>query len=309
SERLSHTDDSLAESTNGGSRPDQETRTILGGIRQVKHIGRYVVEKEIGRGSMGLVYKAWDPKLDRTVVIKQVTFEGRGGTYEIDRLKERLHREAMAAAQLNHPNIVIVYDVGEAAAFSYIVMEYVEGQDLKALLARSRKFPLARTVAIVSQICEALEFAHRHGVVHRDIKPSNILVTRGDRIKIADFGIAKMPKFDTLTLTGNVVGTPFYMSPEQVEGRRLDGRTDIFSTGVVLYEMLTGIRPFAGESIPTVVYKIVHKMPKLPSLEDGDLPPHFDRIVEKALAKDPEERYATAGEMLEELTRVQQEFG
>ncbi|MFQ5824730.1 MAG: protein kinase [bacterium] len=286
----------------------QETQTILGGIKQVKRIGRYILEKEIGRGSMGHIYKAWDPKLDRTVVIKQVAFDFSTKSHEIDKLKERMFREARAAGSLNHPNIVIIYDVDEEEDFSYIVMEYLQGEDLKFLLETQGKFEILRTIRIISQICNALNYAHQNGIVHCDIKPSNIILIDNDKVKVADFGIAKLPQFGTLTQTGNIIGTPFYMSPEQIAGKKVDGRSDIFSVGVLLYEMLTGIRPFDGDNIPKVVYKIVHKEPKPLSKELEGLPQFLDEIINRALAKDPNERYTTAADLLLDFKKLQGKY-
>jgi predicted Ser/Thr protein kinase/Tfp pilus assembly protein PilF len=286
----------------------EATQTILGGIKKVKRIGRYIVEKEIGRGTMGLIYKAWDPKLDRTVVIKQVAFDALNSVHEAATLKDRLFREARAAGRLNHPNIVIIYDVDEDKNFSYIVMEYLQGKDLKLLLEKEIRFDLMRTINIVSQICSALDYAHQMGIIHRDIKPSNIILTQNNHVKVADFGIAKLPHFGTLTQTGSIIGTPYYMSPEQIEGRKLDGRSDLFSTGVILYELLTGVHPFPGDTIPSVVYKIVHQQPKPPSTVREDLPRTLDNIVSRALAKDPEQRYATALDLIIDLESIQGEL-
>lgn len=288
--------------------PLEDTQTILGGIKKIKRIGRYILEKEIGRGTMGLIYKAWDPKLDRTVVIKQVVFDAINSLHELATLKDRLFREARAAGRLNHPNIVIIYDVDEDKDFSYIVMEYLQGKDLKLLLEKEIRFDLPRTINIISQICSALDYAHQMGIVHRDIKPSNIILTQNQHVKVADFGIAKLPHFGTLTQTGSIIGTPYYMSPEQIEGRKLDGRSDLFSVGVILYEMLTGCHPFSGETIPSVVYKIVHQQPKPPSTIREDLPKPLDEIVSRALAKDPDQRYTTALDLIVDLESVQGEL-
>ncbi|MCH8020420.1 protein kinase, partial [candidate division KSB1 bacterium] len=284
-----------------------ETKTILGGIKKVRRIGRYIIEKEIARGTMGRVYKAWDPKLDRTVVIKQMAFDFSGSSPEFNNLKNRLYREARAAGRLNHPNIVTIYDVDEEHGFCFIVMEYLDGEDLRVRLERQGKIKLNSALNIFGQICDALDYAHRNGIVHRDIKPSNILITKNDHVKVADFGIAKLPQLGTLTQTGNVLGTPFYMSPEQIEDRHLDGRSDVFSAGVVLYEMLTGVRPFDGDSIPSLVYKIIHKIPNPPSMENGDLSDSIDRIIERALTKDPKKRFATAKEFFEAFEKFRGE--
>jgi tetratricopeptide (TPR) repeat protein/tRNA A-37 threonylcarbamoyl transferase component Bud32 len=291
-----------------GSAELQETKTILGGIKRVQRIGRYILEKEIGRGSMGLVYKAWDPKLDRTVVIKQVSFDLHNRSSEAHKLQDRLLREARAAGRLNHPNIVIIYDVDQEESFSYIVMEYLSGQDLRSLLEAQGKFEVLRTIRIIYQICNALSYAHQFGIVHRDIKPSNIILMENDKVKVADFGIAKLPNLGTLTDTGNVLGTPFYMSPEQIEGRKVDGRADIFSVGVLLYEMVTGIRPFDGDNIASVVYKIIHKKPRPLSYRDKNLPSYLDEILKRALAKDPDKRYSSAAKLKADLENLEREF-
>lgn len=297
------------QTTESAGHPDEnllhlmETKTIVGGIKKMQHIGRYVIEKEIGRGSMGLVYKAWDPKLERTIVIKQVIFN-KDKYIELSLLHDRLLREARAAGKLNHPNIVVIYDVEQDRNFSFIVMEYVEGDNLKSALEKQINLSAERAVNITKQICSALAFAHENDIIHRDIKPSNIILANKDVVKVADFGIAKLPQLETLTQTDDIVGTPFYMSPEQIEGRKVDGRSDVFSTGVVLYEMLTGTRPFQGDNIPSIVYKIVHKTPKAPSQKYDFIPKHFDEVVKKALAKEPEQRYQSAAEFAQALDAV-----
>ncbi|MFQ5636881.1 MAG: protein kinase [bacterium] len=286
----------------------KDTQTILGGIKKVRRIGRYVLEREIGRGSMGLIYKAWDPKLDRSVVIKQVAFHFSEKEREVARLKDRLLREARAAGRLNHENIVVIYDVEEEKDFSYIVMEFLDGHDLKTVMESGRTFEFEDTIKIVSQICSALSFANQNGIIHRDIKPSNIILIKNDKIKVADFGIAKFSNLGTLTQTGSIVGTPFYMSPEQIEGRKLDGRSDIFSCGVILYELLTQKHPFEGDNISTVVYKIVHQTPALPTMLNPDLPAKIDSIVECACAKDAKYRYTDAQELMLDLQKLAIEF-
>lgn len=283
---------------------DEATHTVDMSQFKVRKIGRYIVEKEIGRGAAGRIYKAWDPKLDRTVVIKTVSYSLTAGSEEIRRLKARVYREARAAAKLNHPNIVVVYDVEDEPTFSYIVMEHIEGPDLRELLLEESKIPAPRAVHFVSQVCKALQFAHAAGIVHRDIKPSNILILENDKIKVTDFGIAKVTNHLTLTQTGRVVGTPSYMAPEQIEGGDVDNRADIFSLGVVLYELLTGQRPFTGESLAALAYKIVHVEPTPPSLVNVELPDVYDDIVSRAIAKDPKDRYQTVTQLMDDLQKA-----
>jgi tRNA A-37 threonylcarbamoyl transferase component Bud32/Flp pilus assembly protein TadD len=264
-------------------------------------LGRYVIEKEIGKGAMGKIYLASDPKLDRKVVIKTVCFNLASGETDAATLKDRVYREARAIAKLGHPNIVVVYDVEDDKELSYIVMEHIEGRDLRQALKSERRFEPDRALKIIAQVCSALDYAHAAGIIHRDIKPSNIMLLPNDKAKVTDFGIAKIADNFSLTLPGHVLGTPSYMAPEQFEGETIDGRADIFSLGVVLYELLTGCRPFAGDSLASLAYKIVHKMHLPPSLQNVELPLELDEIVGRALAKQPEERYQTAREFREAL--------
>lgn len=281
------------------------TRTVDMSQFKVRKIGRYIIEKEIGRGAAGRIYKAWDQKLDRTVVIKTVSYSLTASEEEIKRMKARVYREARSAAKLNHPNIVVVYDVEDEPTYSYIVMEHIEGQDLRELLDREKKIAPGRSVNIIMQVCKALQFAHNAGIVHRDIKPSNVLMLGNDKVKVTDFGIAKVTNHLTLTQTGRVVGTPSYMAPEQIEGSDVDGRADIFSLGVVFYELLTGQRPFIGETLAALAYKIVHTEPPPPSLINVELPNVYDDIINKAMAKDPNERYQDLGKLIDDLQKVQ----
>ncbi len=283
------------------------TRTVDMSQYKVRKIGRYVIEKEIGRGAAGRIYKAWDPKLDRTVVIKTVSYNLTASEDEIDRLKQRVYREARAAAKLNQPNIVVVYDVEDESTFSYIVMEHIEGVDLRELLDNEKKIGPDRCVSFVIQICKALSFAHEAGIVHRDVKPSNILVLSSDKVKVTDFGIAKLTNHLTLTQTGRVVGTPSYMAPEQIEGHDVDARADIFSLGVVFYEILTGQRPFVGDTLAALAYKIVHVDPTPPSLVNIELSPACDEIIGKAIAKDPTQRYQSITEFQKALENARKQ--
>ena len=216
-------------------------------------------------------------------------------------LLSRFQTEARAAGLLTHPNIVVVYDAGEEDGLYYITMELVVGQSLQATFDASESFPVPRILRILEQTCSALQFAHERNIVHRDIKPANLMLTADDTVKVTDFGTAKILQFGTVQQTTHVMGTPSYMSPEQVKGRPVDGRTDIFSLGVVLYEMLTGEKPFPGQSITTVIYKIVNEEPIPPRQLNPSIHPGLNDIVMRALAKEPEERYQSCREMLDDL--------
>ncbi|KAA3657653.1 MAG: tetratricopeptide repeat protein [Calditrichaeota bacterium] len=290
--------------TGDGDDKSEHTQTLEMSQFQVKKIGRYVIEKEIGRGAAGRVYKAWDPKLDRTVVIKTVSYSLTATPEEIKRLKARVYREARAAAKLSHPNIVIVYDVEDESSFSYIVMEYIQGTDLRILLDNHKELAPAKAVNLILQTCKALQFAHNSGVVHRDVKPSNIMIVEKDVVKVTDFGIAKITNNLTLTQTGRVVGTPSYMAPEQIEGKEVDGRADVFSLGIVLYELLTGQRPFTGDTLASLAYKLVHIDPPLPSSVNKKIPAIFDEIITKSISKNPTNRYQSADEFYNALVKI-----
>src|SRR5579863_2401166 len=250
--------------------------------------GRYEISGELGRGAMGVVYKATDPVIGRTVAVKTIKLseEGTG-----------LSRPEL----LTHPNIVVVFDAGEEDGLYYITMELVEGKSLQAHLDGGQAFALPRVLRIMEQTCNALQFAHERNVVHRDIKPANIMLTADDTVKVTDFGTAKILQFGTVQQTAHVMGTPSYMSPEQVKGRAVDGRSDIFSLGVLLYEMVTGEKPFPGQNITTVIYKIVNEEPVPPRQIDPSIHPGISAVVMKALSKEPETRYQSCREMLEDL--------
>ncbi|MEK7727233.1 MAG: serine/threonine-protein kinase, partial [candidate division KSB1 bacterium] len=295
----------LSEKTPGFSETQTATRTIELPALEVQRIGRYVIEKELAQGTTGKIYKAWDPKLDRIVVLKTVQYGLSTSPNEIAALKDRIYREARAIAKLSHPNIVIVYDVDDLPEFSYLVMEYLEGRDLKQVLEHEHRLECGRALEIAAQVCNAMEYAHRAGVFHRDLKPSNIMLLEQDDVKVMDFGIAKISNYLSLTQTGRVLGTPSYMAPEQIEGQTTDGRADLFSLGIVLYELLVGKRPFLADSLAALAYKIVHKTQMPPSLENVELPLALDEVLNRALAKKPEERYQNAAELREALVRVQ----
>jgi serine/threonine protein kinase len=267
----------------------------------VAKAGRYEIVSELGRGAMGVVYKAMDPVIGRTVAVKTIRLSEEGTGLSRPELLTRFQTEARAAGLLTHPNIVVVFDAGEEDGLYYITMELVEGKSLQALLDSGHAFPLPRTLRIMEQTCSALQFAHERNVVHRDIKPANLMLTADDTVKVTDFGTAKILQFGTVQQTAHVMGTPSYMSPEQVKGRAVDGRSDIFSLGVMLYEMVTGEKPFPGQNITTVIYKIVNEDPVPPRQIDPSIHPGISAVVMRALAKEPEQRYQSCREMLEDL--------
>ena len=257
-----------------------------------QRLGKYEIKSALGRGAMGIVYKAFDPHIERHVAIKTV----RKDLVEPELAAQymaRFRNEAKAAGRLHHPNIVGVYEYGEDEQVTFIVMEYVEGAGLREYLNRRASFDFGQLVALMEQLLDALEFAHAQGVVHRDIKPSNLIVTGKGLLKVADFGIARVDA-SNLTMVGMTMGTPPYMSPEQCRGAEVDHRSDLFSTGVVLYELLTGERPFGG-SLDSVTYKICHEEPPPPSKHSAlKLPAEVDQLVATALAKDPAARFQDA---------------
>ena len=273
---------------------------------ETKRFGRYEVVGELGRGAMGVVYKARDPQIDRLVAVKTVSLWGQ----EPDAEKEfrlRFMNEAQAAGRLHHSGIVAVFDVGENPENQdpYIVLEYVAGEALNKVLSREKKLPLPTALQLAAEVADALEYAHAQGVVHRDIKPANILITRDGRAKIADFGIAKL-NLAHFTLPGRVLGTPAYMAPEQLSGEGSDGRSDLFSLGVILYAMVTGHSPFQGNSATTVCFKVANREPIAASALDMALPPELDAVISKAMSKDPDERYQRGSEFAEDLRQLQQ---
>ncbi len=263
----------------------------------VQTVGRYEITGELGRGAMGVVYKAQDPTIGRTVALKTMRLDVHG--LETDDILRRFKNEARAAGLLNHPNIVTIYDAAEQDGMFYIAMEFIEGTTLQALLAEKRVLSLEETIQISRQICKGLDYAHSNGIVHRDIKPANIMMTSDGTVKIMDFGIAKAG--GGMTSTGQVLGTPNYMSPEQVKGKLLDGRSDLFSFGVVLYEMVTGEKPFVGQNITTIIYKIVHENPIAPRDLDVTIHPGLSTVVARTLSKSPDDRYQTGADLIKDL--------
>src|SRR3954470_24381263 len=260
-------------------------------------IGRYEVVGELGKGAMGLVYKALDPMIGRTVAMKTMRVDVHG--MESDEMLKRFQNEARAAGVLNHPNIVTIYDAGEQDGLFYIAMEFIEGVTLHSVIMQNRVLPVDQIIDLSRQICAGLDEAHSHGVVHRYVKPANIMIQPDNTVKIMDFGIAKAG--GGLTSAGQVLGTPNYMSPEQVKGRQLDGRSDLFSFGVMLYEMVTGEKPFTGQNVTTIIYKIVNEHPIPPRELDSTIHPGLSAVITRALAKSPDERYQNGAELARDL--------
>ncbi len=256
-------------------------------------LGKFEVRREIGKGAMGVVYEGYDPMIERTVAIKTIRAENLQGEDAQEQLA-RFRREAQAAGKLTHPNIVSIYDFGLDDKTYYIAMEFVKGRELQDILTQNERFGVAGVVQIMTQLLEALDYSHRNGVVHRDIKPANIILLEDGTVKVADFGIARVES-SNLTQAGMVLGTPSYMSPEQFMGQTVDGRSDIFSAGVILYQLLTGEKPFTG-SVTTIMHKVLQEQPLPPSTLNVQVPRAFDAVVQKALAKRPDERYQTGRE-------------
>src|SRR6476619_5280695 len=264
---------------------------------KIAKLGRYEVVSELGKGAMGIVYLAKDPVIGRLVAIKTIRATG-GDEDDTQEFRERFVREAQTAGILSHPNTVTIHDIGEDAETetSYIAMEYIEGKNLKMLLAEKTRFPYEQIAEMIAEIAEALDYAHRKGIIHRDVKPANVIITTDGKVKITDFGIAKIAS-SNLTTTGQFLGTPNYMSPEQVSGAPVDGRSDIFSLGVVLYELLTNRKPFQGDNLTAISYKIVHEDFTPPAELASEVPPEFNPIVARAMAKDPWNRYQRGKDM------------
>ena len=257
-------------------------------------LGKYEIRRELGRGAMGVVYEAWDPSIQRRVALKTVRpdqLEGSDG----EQLVQRFRREAQAAGRLSHPGIVSVYEFGQEADTSFIAMEFIEGEELQSWMDRGETLEVSQITEIMGQLLEALDAAGQEGVVHRDIKPSNILLLPDGRVKITDFGIAWF-EASGLTQAGSVMGTPAYMSPEQLTGDGVDTRSDLFSAGVVLYQMLTGEKPFAGNRVATIIHKILESDPPTPSNLGEHVPSAFDSVINKAIAKSPDDRFQTGAE-------------
>ena len=273
--------------------------------KELKSLGRYQIKGTLGKGAMGLVYDGLDPTLNRRVAIKTILTstldEATAKHYSM-----RFKREVRAVARLNHPNIVQVYDYGTEGDLAYIVMEYIKGRELKDYFDGSERFDLRTTYRLMVELLDALDFAHESGVIHRDVKPANVMIDTAHHVKLTDFGVARVTDpdgdFAEATRAGQMIGTPAYMSPEQIQGQAIDRRTDIFSAGILFYQFLTGQKPFEGTQW-ALAKKIVQDDPERPS-RVAEVPPEVDRVVARALAKQPEQRYPTAAAFAAALRRL-----
>src|SRR5499426_1118221 len=263
-----------------------------------KKLGKYEIRRELGKGAMGVVYEGFDPTIERIVALKTIRADQLGGE-DAAEIMARFRREAQAAGRLNHPRIVSIYEYGEDAGTTFIAMEFVAGRSLRDSFEQNARFSVPQIVRIMSQLLEALDYSHRQGVVHRDIKPANVMILEDGTVKVADFGIARIEQ-SNLTQTGMILGTPSYMSPEQFMGQTVDGRSDLFSAGVILYELLTGEKPFSG-SATTIMHKVLQEEPLPPSTLNVQVPRPFDGVVKRALAKRPDERFQTAREFADAI--------
>src|SRR2546421_7656223 len=274
---------------------------------ELKTLGRYNLERTLGKGAMGVVYEGLDPRLGRRVAIKTILKshldEDTARDYSM-----RFVREAQAVARLNHPNIVQVYDFGEEGDIAYLVMEFIKGKELKTFFDANERFDLKEAVRIMAELCDALDSAHNAGITHRDIKPANVMLDAQARTKLTDFGVARVQDSDKTSVErtqgGTMVGTPAYMSPEQITAGTIDKRTDVFSAGIILYQFLTGEKPFTGSGAWTIAKKIIQEEPPLPSSLNNAVTPLFDAVVNKALAKNPDQRYQSARDLAVALKRA-----
>jgi serine/threonine-protein kinase len=271
------------------------------------HLGRYEILEELGRGDMGVVYKAHDPLIDRFVAIKTIDLQ-KLSEKDKDEFKARFYQEAKAAGRLNHPNIITIHDLGRKGDIAYIAMELMEGPELQNIVAENQSLTIGEKLDVAFQVAEGLAYAHDHGVVHRDIKPSNIMVLRGMHVKIADFGIARLESSLWRTQVDKIIGSPLYMSPEQIQSQPIDPRSDIFSFGVVLYQMLTGKLPFNSDNVNSLWFKIINEEPPKPSSLNPEITDMLDHIVAKCLAKKPEDRYLNAHELASDLHSCRRQF-
>jgi eukaryotic-like serine/threonine-protein kinase len=304
-ERVRRIRQAVSSSSLPGDHPEEESQGVPGEAKAEEtraRVGRYEILQELGKGSMGLVYKAMDPKLHRLLAVKTIRFSDEFDQEVIQEIKARFFREAEIAGRLSHPGIVTVYDVGEDRDLTYIAMEFLEGEDLEKHIIAETLLPLRRVLDVVASVADALDFAHKSGVIHRDIKPANIMLLKQGGVKVTDFGIAKAIS-SSRTKTGIILGTPNYMSPEQIMGQKIDYRSDIFSLGVLSYQLLTGELPFRADNLSSLLHQITQVKPTPVRERNPRIPRVCEQLVDKALAKDPTQRFGSAGEMCK-LTRL-----
>jgi serine/threonine-protein kinase len=270
-------------------------------------LGRYEILEELGRGAMGIVYKGRDPKLNRVTAIKTIRFTDDFDEEQAAKIREQFYREAEVVAKLSHPNIVTIFDVGEDLDLSYLAMEYLEGESLEAFARKDNLMPIRKGIDVAAQVCDALAYAHNHGIVHRDIKPANIMILKNGLVKVTDFGIARATA-SSKTRTGVIKGTPYYMSPEQISGMKVDGRSDIFSLGIVFYQLLTGELPFGGENLAAIMYQITTVDPEPPTKHNPKIYKAAVAILNRALEKSLESRYQNAKQMGDHLRLLAQKL-
>ncbi len=283
-------------------RRDEERKedTVIEEVTIPKRIGKYEIIREVGKGAMGVVYEGYDPLIKRKVAVKTARKDLSVSASIADEIFIRFTREAIMAGQVQHPNVVTIYDMGDEGGLAYIVMEYIEGEDLKSLIGKKKIWSLEEILKIADATCSALYETHKHGIVHRDIKPSNILLTKDGNIKLTDFGVARLPD-STLTQEGTLIGTPHYMSPEQFTGGKVDGRSDQFSLAVVLYELMTNEKPFVGDTLNVIMHKVLRTQPLPPSDLNIRIPKEVDEVIFKALSKNPDDRFTDMSEFAKAL--------
>ena len=285
-----------------------EETVVVQEISQSKpSLGRYEILEELGRGAMGIVYKGRDPKLNRVTAIKTIRFTDDFDEEQAAKIREQFYREAEVVAKLSHPNIVTIFDVGEDLDLSYLAMEYLEGESLEAFARKDNLMPIRKGIDVAAQVCDALAYAHAHGIVHRDIKPANIMILKNGLVKVTDFGIARATA-SSKTRTGVIKGTPYYMSPEQISGMKVDGRSDIFSLGIVFYQLLTGELPFGGENLAAIMYQITTVDPEPPTKHNPKIYKAAVAILNRALEKSLESRYQNAKQMGDHLRLLAQKL-
>jgi tRNA A-37 threonylcarbamoyl transferase component Bud32 len=286
--------------------PD-ETVVVQEVFQSKPSLGRYEILEELGRGAMGIVYKGRDPKLNRVTAIKTIRFTDDFDEEQAAKIREQFYREAEVVAKLSHPNIVTIYDVGEDLDLSYLAMEYLEGESLEAFARKDNLLSIRKGIDVTAQVCDALAYAHAHGIVHRDIKPANIMILENGLVKVTDFGIARATA-SSKTRTGVIKGTPYYMSPEQISGMKVDGRSDIFSLGIVFYQLLTGELPFGGENLAAIMYQITTVEPEPPTKHNPKIYKAAVAILNRALEKSLEARYQNAKQMGDHLRLLAQKL-